>query len=130
MIPLMISYLKSFLGTPYKLGGNVTQDGGIDCSALALEGLRSIGLWGKSDATAQTIFNTLLPKCTTPKIYSEGDLLFFGESKSKITHVSICVNDFQMIEAGGTDKDGMVRIRPISWRKDIVATLSIWHLKP
>lgn len=121
----MIDYLKHFIGTPYKLGGNVTQDGGLDCSALALEGLRSEGLWGKSDATAQQIFNTLCSQSRLAEKASVNCLLFFGESRQKITHVAICLNDKQMIEAGGTDKDGMVRIRPLSWRKDLVAILKV-----
>ena len=121
----MIGYLKHFIGTPYKLGGNVTQDGGLDCSALALEGLRSEGLWGKSDATAQQIFNTLCSQSRLVEKAVPNCLIFFGESRQKITHVAICLNDKQMIEAGGDDKTGMVRIRPISWRKDQVAILKV-----
>jgi len=121
----MIEYLKHFIGTPYKLGGNVTQDGGLDCSALCLEGLRSEGLWNKTDATAQQIFNALVSKNKIVEKAEQNCLLFFGESRMKITHVAVCLNSLQMIEAGGTDKDGMVRIRPLSWRKDLVAILKV-----
>lgn len=115
-----------FIGTPYKLGGNVTQDGGIDCSGLVLEGLRSVGKWGKNDDTAQGIYGTFNKQTNLKDKPQPGMLLFFGESSKKISHVAVCLNEFQMIEAGGTDKDGMVRIRPLSWRKDMVAILNIF----
>ena len=115
-----------YIGTPYKLGGNVTQDGGLDCSGLVLEGLRSIGKWGLSDDTAQGIFNKFNKQTNLRVKPQSGDLLFFGESGSKITHVAVCLNEFQMIEAGGTDKTGMVRIRPLSWRKDLIGILNIF----
>lgn len=121
-----LNYLMMFIGTPYKLGGNVTQDGGLDCSGLVLEGLRSVGLWNKTDNTAQGIFNKLNTQTNLKDKPQPGNLLFFGESSSKITHVAVCLNEFQMIEAGGTDIDGMVRIRPLSWRKDLIAILNIF----
>jgi cell wall-associated NlpC family hydrolase len=123
---MFLNYLLMFIGTPYKLGGNVTQDGGIDCSGLVLEGLRSIGKWGKGDDTAQGIFNKFKNQTKLKDMYAPGRLLFFGESSEKITHIAVCLNDYQMIEAGGTDKDGMVRIRPLSWRSDMIAILDIF----
>ena len=122
-IDLMIKYIESFLGTPYKFGGNVTQDGGLDCSALVLEGLRSIGEWDKKDATAQMIYNNLTSRIKRQSVYmpSKGDVIFFGKSTNDITHVAIAYNSHFMIEAGGNNTDGMVRIRPIEWRKDKVA---------
>lgn len=125
MAECLLFYLISFLGTPYKLGGNVTQDGGIDCGALVLEGLRSVGLWGLSDARAQDIYNHFANK----RVYGipqKANLLFFGADTSKISHVAVVYNDFQMIEAGGDDKTGMVRIRPIKWRSDLVAIIKIF----
>lgn len=121
-----INYLERFIGTPYKLGGNVTQDGGLDCSGLVLEGLRSVGKWGKGDDTAKGIFNSLVRQSNMKDAPHPGDLLFFGESRANISHIAVCYTEFQMIEAGGTDKDGMVRIRPIAWRKDLVAILHIF----
>lgn len=121
-----INYLLMFIGTPYKLGGNVTQDGGMDCSALILEGLRSVGLWNKTDARAKDIFNVFIHRFKLKEKPGAGDLLFFGDSRQQITHIAACLNEFQVIEAGGTDTDGMVRIRPISWRKDMVAIMAIF----
>lgn len=126
MIELMLDYMWTFVGhTPYKFGANVIQEGGLDCSAYVLEGLRSIGKWGKSDATAQQIFTSMTSKTTIHDAPIRGDLLFFGESRMAITHVAVCWNEHQMIEAGGTNQDGMVRVRPLSWRKDLVAILRL-----
>lgn len=123
---LFIDYLLMFVGTPYKLGGNVVQDGGLDCSGFILEGLRSVGKWGKGDDTAKGIFTSMCKQTNLRDKPMAGDLLFFGESRMTITHVAVCLNEYQMLEAGGTDKDGMVRIRPLSWRKDLVAILNIF----
>lgn len=129
MIGKMLAYMWTFVGTtPYKLGANAIQDGGLDCSAFMLEGLRSIGKWGKSDARAQDIYAAASRLGTLIGIHEApqpGDVLFWGESTSKITHVSCCLNELQIIEAGGTDKDGMVRVRPIAWRRDLVAVLRL-----
>ena len=122
---LMIDYMWTFIGnTPYKWGGNVIQDGGLDCSGYVLEGLRSIGLWGLRDATSQDIFSTLKKRgYDETKEVERGDLMFFGRNFEKIIHVSVCINKEQMIEAGGDNKNGMVRVRPLSWRRDFLTAL-------
>lgn len=126
----MISYLKTFIGIRYKFGGNSPRDEGFDCSGLILEGLRSIGMWGKRDDTARGIFTSLI---SSLRIMEEkpkkGCLLFFGLSRQEITHVALAINDFQMIEAGGTNNSGFVRIRAITWRNDIVAILPLMEDK-
>lgn len=122
----MISYLKCFVGTRYKFGGNGPQDEGFDCSALILEGLRSIGMWGTKDATARQIFTTLIGSFKQmPEKPSKGGILFFGKSRQEITHVALAINDYQMIEAAPDNQTGFVRIRPITWRSDLVAILPL-----
>lgn len=121
-----INYLTNFIGTPYFFGGNSTTDGGLDCSGLILEGLRAFGLWGLSDVTSQNIFNTFT-KYQVP-ITSElmlADLLFFGKSTNSITHISTVANSSQVIEAGGSNTNGMTRLRPITWRKDLVSVVRL-----
>lgn len=128
-IELMLKCLESLLGTPYKFGGNVPQDGGIDCSGFVLEGLRSIGEWGLSDATSQMIYNNFVKRDGAYSVNNieRGDLLFFGKSQKEITHVAIAYNKNFMIEAGGNNTNGMVRIRPITWRSDKVAAIRGIH---
>jgi len=129
-LEIAMKYLWNMVGTvPYKLGGNVIQDGGLDCSALMLEFLRAVGLWGKTDARAQDIYNKFksfaFPWTSNEAKLGTYYLMFFGKSVNEITHISLTVNNFQMIEAGGTDKDGMVRVRPTSWRSDCVAFVPV-----
>lgn len=127
-------YAWSLLGTPYRLGGNVPQDGGMDCSAFCLELLRSLGLWGTDDANCQMIYDRFIRtpvhqvlvldpiKLSNPEL-REGDFLLFGTSTSSLSHITYALNGRHMLEAGGTDKTGMIRLRKQSWRKDLVAVL-------
>lgn len=127
-------YAWKLVGIPYKLGGNVPQDGGMDCSAFCLELLRSLGLWGTTDASCQMIYDRLRedaftvtkimgPLTSAEEGVQEGDFLFFGKSYKEITHIAYAINNRHMLEAGGTDKTGMIRLRKQSWRKDLVAVL-------
>lgn len=128
-IKLATHYAWQLVGIPYKLGGNVPQDGGMDCSAFCLELLRVLKLWDTSDATAQMIFNALYSKakklhsgkldCSKAAI-QEGDFLFFGNDINSITHIAYGITPAYMLEAGGNDKTGMIRLRSVSWRKDLV----------
>lgn len=128
-------YLKTFIGRPYIWGGDGTgvKYGGFDCSGLVLEGLWAFGLYDGPDVTAQGLYNRLkdswLP--VDPTEASEGDLLFFGSSVKKITHVAMSLGGGLMIEAGGggrtsttgSNSRGFVRIRPLSIRKNVVGAL-------
>jgi cell wall-associated NlpC family hydrolase len=120
-IAIMTKYAWSLVGIPYKLGGNVPQDGGMDCSAFCLELMRSIGKVGTSDVNCQMIysmFNSKLVK-VSDKV-KEGDFILFGESSDKLSHIAYALDETYMLEAGGTDKTGMIRPRPQTWRKDRV----------
>lgn len=128
----LIQYLYHFIGSAYAWGKEGPFKIGFDCSGLVLEGLRSVGLWGKDDATAQQIYNVLSKKFgdLPLNLKDTGTLLFYGKSKTEITHISVGINNYQFIEAGGGDSKsvdkGMVRIRPHSWRKDLVAAVDIF----
>ncbi len=123
-------YGMNFIGMKYIWGGEGPHQEGFDCSGLVLECLRASGDWGKQDSTAVGIFHTLLNKWefldpSTPSI-DKDSLLFFGPSRTQINHVAFSIGNGFMLEAGGGDSksnSGMVRIRPIGWRKDLVAIL-------
>jgi cell wall-associated NlpC family hydrolase len=124
----LVEYLQRFIGQKYIWGGNDAHDGGYDCSGLVLEGLRAIGLWGNSDNSSKGIFVHFRGKAQLASHPTTGDLLFFGKSQQEITHVAVAINHWQMVEAGGGDSKsnrGMVRVRPIAWRSDLVATLRV-----
>jgi len=132
----MVNYLKSFLGRPYKWGGNHPSEG-LDCSGLVCEGLKSVGfLKTREDLTSQQIYERLqdVPYAlsTDRRMVKGGEIIFFGKSADKITHIAVAINAWQMIEAGGGDsrvktvedaikRNASVRIRPINYRKDLVA---------
>lgn len=129
----LTEYLSKFIGRCYIWGGNGTGKTahGFDCSGLVLEGLWAFGLYSGSDTTAQGLYDHLNKTATWKEgnvdHANDGDLLFFGKSTSKITHVAVALGDGLMLEAGGggsscktaATSTGFVRIRPI--RKDVVA---------
>ena len=130
---LTIEYaLNTFLGKPYKWGGQ--SPWGVDCSGLVILLLQADGKLPKGfDTNAQGLYTYFIVngayEAPTPR---RGCLIFYGKSKKQITHVGICLNDFQIIEASGGDsttttveraieQDAFVRISPYNSRSDIVA---------
>lgn len=127
--------IQAYIGKPYIYGGNNLLDGGVDCSGFILELLRSIGLWGPEDATAQGIYDVVRLKGWPVAERSgelAGSLLFFGDGIAPISHVALAVSDTIMVEAGGGRSTtvnldaaraakAMVRFRSIQSRaKDII----------
>jgi len=128
----IIDYLKNFIGLPYEYGSNGPLS--FDCSGLICEGLRSIGLLGRTDMNAQDLCFLFRDHPKEKAVI--GDLLFFGKDIGHVTHVAICCEDGFMLEAGGGDSKtktladakktmAMVRIRPIKWRGDLIAIRGI-----
>lgn len=130
-------YALKFVGRPYIWGGDGSGKcgGGFDCSGLVLECLWALGILPQKDMTAQGIYDVLYNQLvwSTPEHGKEkaDDLLFFGKDDTRITHVAIAIGNGLMVEAGGggskcktpATSTGMVHVRPISWRKDLVAAL-------
>lgn len=129
-------YAQKFIGKSYVWGGDGSGKcgGGWDCSGLVLECLWAFGKIDSKDRTAQGIHDHLSEKWygEVPKEFiAANDILFFGKDTSHITHVAIAIGDGLMVEAGGggskcktpATSSGMVRVRPIASRKDLVAAL-------
>lgn len=128
---LLLAYALSFLGVPYRWGGNNPLTG-LDCSGLVCEILKGHGVVPHSmDATSQQLFNMFGDSSVSPQL---GALAFYGKSKDEITHVAFCLNDRLIVEAGSgnhnvTDlseaqaKGAVVRIRPLNYRRDLVSVL-------
>lgn len=129
-------YALKFVGRPYIWGGDGSGKcgGGFDCSGLVLECLWAFGILPKGDLTAQGIFKALRKEgwsyATAGKEKAD-NILFFGKDREHITHVAICIGNGLMVEAGGgtskcistSTSTGMVWIRPLSWRNNLVAIL-------
>jgi len=134
MIDLMVLYSLTFLGVPYRWGGENPMEG-YDCSGFLQEILSSVGLDPPGDQTAQTLYNSLSKKDWRSGL-GKGSILFFGSSREHISHVALCVDveGETMIEAGGGNSsitsvfyaskhNAFIRLRPISNRTDLVAVL-------
>ena len=131
----IVDYALKFVGRPYVWGGDGSGrcGGGFDCSGLVVECLQAFGLV-QGDFTAHSLYRRLsaLGWVSVPRgLENDGDVLFFGKDTAHITHTAVALCDGLMIEAGGggskcktaATSTGMVRVRPISWRKDFVAVL-------
>jgi cell wall-associated NlpC family hydrolase len=129
---ILIHYAMSFVGLPYRWGGDDSIDG-FDCSGYVQEILAAAGIDPRGDQTAQALYDLLAPNSTHGGM-GPGYLAFFGESVTKITHVAFCVDSYRMLEAGGggsrtvtkqdaASQNAYVRMRLIKSRRDLVATL-------
>lgn len=134
---ILIQYALSFVGNPYKWGGDDPIDG-FDCSGLIQELLASVGLDPSGDQTAQGLFNYFQAGNGSWNDYSAGSLAFYGESVTKITHVAMLLDQFRIIEAGGgghtcTNREmaaklnAYVRIRLVKKRGDLVAVIKPYY---
>lgn len=117
---------KSYLGVPYVWGGESISEGGFDCSGYVYNVLNESGI-KVSRTTAQGYYNTFKKYEVAKTSICSGDLLFFGKSKSSISHIAIALSNTEMIESRGTKKNTKtnkgkgVSISNITRRKDLVA---------
>lgn len=134
MKDLFVDYLLNFIGIKYFYGGN-NPVSGFDCSGFVCEGLKSVGeISHSSDYSAQNIYEITI---RAKRQNAKGALCFFGKSAPQISHIAVMLNDNQILEAGGGDsttvttgeaafKNAFVRIRPLSYRRDLIAVVDIW----
>jgi cell wall-associated NlpC family hydrolase len=125
LFPLAISMLH----IPYVYGG-ANPTNGLDCSGLVIELLKSADVLPRNfDTTAAGLWNKFSLEVHVDDV-EFGDLVFFGISAAKITHVGFCISNSLMLEAGSgtslTDnrakaiaQNARVRIRPIDSRIDM-----------
>ena len=127
----LIDYAMQHVGLPYRWGGDDPMRG-YDCSGFVQEILASVGEDPAGDQTADSLYRhfSRYGKLQQP---DAGALAFFG-SGTKITHVTFCIDNFRMIEAGGggskvktvedaARQNAYIRVRPISLRSDLVETI-------
>lgn len=137
---LLRQYALQLVGIPYAWGGDDPLKG-FDCSGLVIELLQSCGELPRAktngvifDATSQQLHDLYELKGVMSSVGAFGALAFFGKSTSKITHIGFMMDNKRMLEAGGGGSqtidfesaarhNAYTRIRPITWRKDLVAIL-------
>lgn len=99
----IVNYALLFVGNPYVYGGNDLYTG-VDCSGYTQQVMKAfqIALPRTSKAQSQIGVPILEREALKP-----GDLLFFGENKESINHVSIYIGDQYMVHAS-TPKTGIM----------------------
>lgn len=112
---------RGYLGKPYVWGGESEAEGGYDCSGFVFSVLNKCGM--KVPRTTAQGYSALGKKVSN---IQSADLLYFGKSVKRITHIAIAINSTQMIESLGnskntkTNKGKGVSITNISHRSDLV----------
>lgn len=96
----LIETANSFLGIPYLWGGNSTK--GLDCSGFSQTVYKSQGILLPRDANMQVeLGDEIVPNEDFSNV-KKGDLLFFGPTKDRITHVGISLGGPVFIHSSGT----------------------------
>ena len=126
----IVTVARTYLGKPYVWGGESESEGGYDCSGFVYSVLNKCGM--KVPRTTAQGYSALGKKVTN---IQSGDLLYFGKSTKRITHIAIAINGTQMIESIGnskntkTNKGKGVSITNISHRNDLVLVKRIVDFK-
>lgn len=126
----IVATARTYLGKPYVWGGESESEGGYDCSGFVYSVLNKCGM--KVPRTTAQGYSALGKKVTN---IQSGDLLYFGKSTKRITHIAIAINGSQMIESIGnskntkTNKGKGVSITNISHRNDLLLVKRIVDFK-
>jgi len=134
-VQYLIEYALSFVGTPYRWGGESPMDG-FDCSGFVQEILRSAGVDPIGDQTSQGLFEYFAKhgKPLSKDRPRPGSIVFYGSHINHITHVAFALDHFRVVEAAGGDhtttsvdraiaQQAFIRIRPLKHRGDLIAVL-------
>jgi cell wall-associated NlpC family hydrolase len=118
-IPQTIALAKRFMGVTYTWGG--TSSFGFDCSGFVQMLVRQRGVTLPRDASLQANWNGLLK--VERKDLVAGDLLYFGEDLTKVTHTGMYIGNGEFIH-DTTHERPMVQISRLNdepWTKLLVA---------
>ena len=95
ILELLKLYALSFLGTPYRWGGDDPLEG-FDCSGLVQELLASIGSDPPGDQTSQKLYDHFSINGAYNS-WGLGALAFYGKDVFHIKHGGFCLDHVRMI---------------------------------
>jgi len=98
----MVDQARKFLGIPYLWGGKSTF--GFDCSGLIQTLFAEMGIRLPRDAVQQAKADNALPIAIDQ--IQKGDLVFFGPSSARITHVGLYIGHGKFIHSVTTNLRG------------------------
>ena len=98
----LCEYALEFVGNPYVWGGTSLTKG-ADCSGFVLSIYKNYGIELPHYSKSQSNYGTEI----NYKDAQPGDLLFYGSSKSTISHVAIYLGDGQIVHAND-EKTGII----------------------
>ena len=112
------------VGTPYIWGGE-TPGVGFDCSGLTQAAYRAAGI--DLPRTAQAQYDAG-PQVPPGEPLQPGDLVFFGQSPSDVTHVGIYAGTGKMVDAPHAGADVEIETTPMvpgaSWGKELLVGIT------
>lgn len=111
--PLQLSSVmqvaRQMMGVPYFWGG--TSSKATDCSGLTKTSYYSQGVVLARDASQQVRYG-MHPDFSDYRNLQPGDLIFFGSSAQRVTHVGLCLGNGLFIHASGSSS--MVRLNSLN----------------
>jgi len=128
-VELATKYAWSFVGLPYKWGGDDPLEG-FDCSGYCIEILKAVGVLSRhGDWTASGLWDLFESRRIN---YPQEGCLVFWRSRSgrRIVHVEYCLDDTHTLGASGGDFDtgtvedamvnnAFIKMRPFRSRANI-----------
>ena len=92
----LVNYALQFVGTPYVWGGESLTKG-VDCSGFTMKVYQKFGIKLPHLSRSQPAYGKKISRSEI----RPGDLIFYGEGGSRITHVAIYIGNNQIVHAAG-----------------------------
>ena len=132
----LVNLALKLVGCPYVWGG-ANPWTGFDCSGYVVWVYQVFGLLPSGDWTAQELYKHFLaklPQYSGPSV--GGDLVFYGESRERITHVMLNLSPDLVVGASGGDhttttleearrRGAQVKVKPLHYRSDLVGLIHV-----
>ncbi len=108
----MYQFIKDWLGTPYRYGGDTKR--GIDCSGFAYQ-LYSKVFNTAIGSSSRNIYSKVNP--VSKSDLQEGDLVFFKTNRKSISHVGVYIGDNKFAHSSTSKGVIISNLDESYWRK-------------